>query len=405
VTAVTYRYRAATASGEVVEGVVQAATPGAAIDALRRQTLVPVSVEPAGAAAGAARSRWQWIPASRHDDALAAATRTLATMLAAGSPLDRALDFAARHATTEPLRLALDGVLADVRRGESLAASLGARPQAFGTLAPALVRAGETSGTLDDALAQLADHVERTRDLRAQLRAALWYPALMGIVAGVGVTILLAFVVPRFAEMLDGTGGTLPASTRMLVALSGAVTQGWWIALLLAAAAAAGGRAWLQDAGNRARWHALRLQLPVAGRVERTIATARFSRALGTLLRSGAGVVTALRIARESVTNLAMSAGIERAIGLVERGEPVASSLASVLPPLAAQLLAVGEETGALDTMALRIADTSDAEAQRSLRSLVSLVEPLLIVCFGGVVGFVALAMLQAVYSINVTTL
>ncbi len=403
-TTLTYRYRAATASGELVEGVVQAPTPGAAIDVLRRQTLVPVSVEPAHEAGGATR-RWRWLPSRGDDDALAGATRTLATMLAAGAPLDRALTFAARHAATEPLRLALEGVLADVRRGESLAAALADRAATFGALAPALVRAGEASGTLDEALAQLAEHVERSRDLRAQLRAALWYPALMGIVAGVGVTILLAVVVPRFAEMLEGSGGVLPASTRLLVAVSTAVTRGWWVALLLAAGAAAGVRGWLARADHRQRWHAWRLQLPIAGRVERALDTARFARALGTLLRGGAGVVPALRVARETVANRAMAAHVGQAIGAVERGEPVAASLAGVLPPLAAQLLAVGEESGALDTMALRVADASDAEAQRALRSLVAMVEPVLIVAFGGIVGFVALALLQAVYSINVTAL
>jgi len=405
VTALTYRYRAATPSGELVEGVVQAPTASAAIDALRRQTLVPVSVEPAREGAVASPLGARWVPTSRRDEALAGAARTLATMIAAGTPLDRALGFAARHAATDALRLALEGVQGDVRRGESLAGALRARPVTFGALAPALVRAGEASGTLDGALEQWADHVERTRDLRAQLRAALWYPALMGVVAGIGVTILLAVVVPRFAEMLAGTGGTLPASTRLLMALSAAVTRGWWAIVLLAVGGAVGARALLQRPEHRRRWHAARLVLPVSGAVERTLTTARFTRALGTLLRSGAGVVTALRVARDTVTNLALAAEIDRAVQAVERGEPVAASLAGALPPMAAQLLAVGEESGALDTMALRIADAGDAEAQRALRSLVALVEPILIVCFGGVVGFVALAMLQAVYSINVTSL
>lgn len=400
----TYRYRAATATGELVEGVVQAPTAGAAIDALRRQTLVPVSVEPEREATVATLGR-RWVPASQRDDALAAATRTLATMLAAGTPLDRALGFAAQHAATDALRMALDGVRADLRRGESLAAALRARPEHFGALAPALVRAGEASGTLDAALAQWADHVERSRDLRAQLRAALWYPALMGIVAGIGVTILLAFVVPRFADMLAETGGALPASTRLLVALSAALARGWWVVLLLAVLAAAAARAWLRQPGHRERWHAARLALPVAGHVERTLATARFTRALGTLLRGGTAVVPALQVARDTVTNLAIAGDVDRAIRAVARGEPVAASLAGTLPVLATQLLAAGEEGGALDAMALRVAEASDAEAQRALRSLVAMVEPLLIVTFGGIVGFVALAMLQAVYAINVTVL
>ncbi|MCC7323343.1 MAG: type II secretion system F family protein, partial [Gemmatimonadaceae bacterium] len=213
---VAFRYRAATAAGDVIEGVLQAPTPRAAIDELRRQTLVPVSVEPVERAA-ATRQAPQWLGGQRRDDALATATRTMATMLAGGATLERALRFAADHAATGELRDALSAVRQDVQRGETLATALRTRVATFGTLAPAVVRAGEESGTLDDALARLADHVERTRDLRAQLRAALLYPALMGLVAGAGMLVLLTFVVPRFVALLNDTGGTLPVSTRLLI--------------------------------------------------------------------------------------------------------------------------------------------------------------------------------------------
>lgn len=397
-----FRYRAATARGDVVEGVLQAPTPRAAIDELRRQTLVPVSVEPISPAA---TPPVRWGGAASRDDALATATRTLATMLAGGATLDRALRFATEHAATAEVRDALAGVRGDVQRGTTLAAALRARASVFGALAPALVRAGEESGTLDEALERLADHVERSRELRSQLRAALWYPALMGIVAGSGVLVLLAFVVPRFVAMLADTGGTLPASTRLLVALSGALTHGWWLWLTLGAALVLGGRAWLRVPANRRRFHHARLGWPVAGPLERAVATARFARAFGTLLRGGSGVLASLHVARDTVTNVALGERLDAAAGAVMRGEPISAALEGALPPLATQLLAVGEESGALDAMALRVADTYDAESARALRSLVALVEPMLIVAFGGLVGFVALAMLQAVYSINASAL
>lgn len=397
-----FRYRAATARGDVVEGVLQAPTPRAAIDELRRQTLVPVSVEPVSPAATPPR---RWGSGSRRDDALATATRTLATMLAGGATLDRALRFATDHAATAELRDALAGVRGDVQRGTTLAAALRARHSTFGALAPAVVRAGEESGTLDASLERLADHVERVRDLRGQLRSALAYPALMGVVAGVGVIVLLAFVVPRFVSMLADTGGTLPASTRLLVALSGVLTRWWWLWLVTGAALALGVRAWLRDPANRRHFHRARLSWPVVGVVEHALDTARFTRALGILLRGGNGVLTSLRVAREAVANDALGDRLDDAVRGVERGEPVSQALAAALPPLATQLLAVGEESGTLDTMALRVADTYDAESARALRSLVALVEPVLIVAFGGLVGFVALAMLQAVYSINASAL
>jgi len=400
----TYRYRAATPDGRVVDGVLEAASPLAAIDALRQQTLVPVSVEPTtrdkpgGASVG-------WLTPGRRDDALAAATRTIATLLAGGATLDRALRFAAEHAGTPALSEALQGVRADVQRGATLASALHERQATFGAFAAAIVRSGEEGGSLDEALSLLADQVERSRELRAQLRTALWYPALLGTVAGLGVIVLLAIVVPRFVSMLGVTGGTLPTSTRLLVLLSALVTQGWWILLLAFGLIVVGARAWLEAPGHRERLHRARLRWPVTGGLERTIAAARYCRSFGLLLQGGSGVLSAMRVARQGVQNLSLGSALDSAAIAVERGEGVAHSLDAALPPLATQLLAVGEESGTLDAMALRVADTFDAEAQRALRSLVGLVEPLLIVVFGGVVGFVALAMLQAMYSINATVL
>lgn len=396
-----FRYRAATPAGEVVEGVVQADTPRAAMEELRRQTLVPVDVAPVASGGEPSAALPHWLDGRRRDAALATAARTLASMLAGGATLDRALRFAAEHAGTAELGSALAAVRNDVQRGETLANALRARQTIFGSLAPAVVRAGEESGTLDESLARFADHVERARDLRAQLRAALLYPALMGVVAGVGVIVLLTFVVPRFVAILNDTGGALPLSTRLLMAISAAAVRWWWAGLALGAVAVVSARAWLAVPANRERWHAARLGWPVVGTLERAVATARFTRAFGTLLRGGAPLLTALRVGREAVDNLAIGAALGSAERAVARGEPVATSLGAALPPLATQLLAVGEESGSLDAMALRVADTFDTESQRTLRSLVALIEPLLIVAFGAMVGFVALAMLQAIYSIN----
>lgn len=400
-----FRYRAATPAGEVVEGVVQADTPRAAMEELRRQTLVPVDVAPVASGGEPSAALPHWLDGRRRDAALATAARTLASMLAGGATLDRALRFAAEHAGTAELGSALAAVRNDVQRGETLANALRARQTIFGSLAPAVVRAGEESGTLDESLARFADHVERARDLRAQLRAALLYPALMGVVAGVGVIVLLTFVVPRFVAILNDTGGALPLSTRLLMAISAAAVRWWWAGLALGAVAVVSARAWLAVPANRERWHAARLGWPVVGTLERAVATARFTRAFGTLLRGGAPLLTALRVGREAVDNLAIGAALGSAERAVARGEPVATSLGAALPPLATQLLAVGEESGSLDAMALRVADTFDAESQRTLRSLVALIEPLLIVAFGAMVSFVALAMLQAIYSINASAL
>ncbi len=395
----SFRYRASTATGDVVEGVINAASTRDALDELRRKSLVPVSLE-------GASSRTTTMPSARQSrvDALATALRSLATLLSAGTTLDRALGFAASSAGHSEVASGFERARQRVRDGEPLASAL-QHEGAVNTFGAAVVRAGEESGTLDVALSRVAEHAERVRELRAQLRSALLYPALMAIVAGAGVLVLLLFVVPRFTALLADIGGTLPWSTRALVAMSGVVTGWWWVwvpALLLMTF---GVRQWLSVPANRARWHATRLTVPVVGELERDVTAARYTRALGVLLQSGVGILPAMRLARGVVMNDAFGARCDDAVREVSEGATVGAALAGALPPLAWQLVSAGEESGRLDELALRAADALDAGVERRLKGAIGLVEPVLIVLFGGVVGFVALALLQAVYSINAGTL
>lgn len=396
----TFRYRAATASGELVEGVLDAADPRAAAEELRRRTLIPVSVEGQRATSGARAARWS----SRADD-VATALRTLAALVGSGATLDASLAFTARQAAHPEVQGALEEVRREVQGGHTLATALRERTATFGTLAPAMVRAGEESGTLDVTLERLADYLERARELRSQVRAALLYPALLGLAAVSGVLVLLTVVVPRFVNMLATTGGTLPLSTRLLVGMSRVVTGAWWVWLLLALGALGGLAAARRDPAWRRRWHAWRRQLPIVGDIEQQVWVARWARALGVLLEGGTPMLRALRVAREGVDNVDLAARLDAGTARVERGERLSAALTGVLPPLATQLLSVGEESGTLGPMATRIADTADREVQRRLRTLAGLVEPVLIVLFGGLVGFVALAMLQAIYAINTNVL
>lgn len=388
-----FKYRAATATGALVEGTITAPSPREAIAELRRQTLIPVSVE---ATRSSARSHTR---ASR-DASLADTLRGLASLLGAGVPLDRALEFAATNSNHEALAASLQKVRQRVRDGEPLAAAMGSEGvvDPFGA---ALVRSGEESGTLDGALARLADHHERVRDLRAQIRGALLYPALMAVVAGVGVVVLMTFVVPRFSALLADVGGSLPWSTRALVALSQAVTRWWWLWLLLGSLVALAMRRWLTDSQHRRQWHSARLGLPLVGRLELKLSAARYARALGVLLQSGVGMLAAMRLARGVVTNAALAARLEQATQAVADGKRLGSALHDILPGTVVQLIAVGEESGRLDELSVRAADAMDADVERQLKTLVGLVEPVLIVLFGSVVGFVALALVQAIYAIN----
>jgi len=397
---VSYRYRAATAAGEMVQGILQAPTRQTALEELHRQRLYPVAVD---AVASPAATRGTRIGRMGRRQAVALWTRNVSILLAAGVPLDRALGFTATQAENEGLGEAIRRTRRLVQEGSSLAEALSSSPGFFQPMFVAMVSAGEASGALDLVFERLAEHLEESEDLRAQVRSALIYPALMAVVASLGVTVLLVFVVPRFAAILADVGGQLPISTRMLMGASGVLTQWWWLWLALVIAAVAGGRDALGRPALRQRFHAWRLAIPWVGDLEVKYGTARVTRTLGLLLRSGVPIVSALRIARAAAPNEAMSAGIERATVAVSRGDPLASALGGTLPPLALQMLSVGEETGRLDQLCVRVADTYDGEVRRAVRSGVSMIEPAMILIFGALVGFVALAMLQAIYSINTT--
>jgi general secretion pathway protein F len=393
-----YRYRAATAEGRFVEGMLQAPSRETALEALHRQRLYPVAVDEADPG----RTKGRRSPSSART-ALTLWARNAATLLGAGLPLDRVLGFTAEHVGNDVIRNALHRVSREVRGGASLAEALRAQPTVFSPIFPAMVSAGEANGQLDVVFQRLADHLEERAELTSQVRSALIYPALMGSAAGLGVLVLLGFVVPRFTAMLEEVGGALPTSTRLLVGMSMLLTTWWWVWVPLAAIGAYALVMALRRPEVLRRWHRTRLGWPLAGDLEVKYSTAQFTCTLGLLVRSGLPILPALRIARSTVPNLVLRERVEQATVAVGQGAPLAASFAETFPPLAVQMLAVGEESGRLDELCLRIAETYDREVRRALRTLVALIEPAMIIIFGGLVGFVALAMLQAIYSVNAT--
>ena len=393
-----YRYRAATAAGQVVEGVLQAQSRQTVLETLHRQRLYPVAVEEVRL--GRAGGRHTRLSTRA---ALTLWARNSATLLGAGLPLDRALAFTADQPGNDTVREALLRVRHEVQGGASLAEALSAQPAVFAPMFSAMVSAGEATGQLEAVFDRLSTHLEEGDELRSQVRSALIYPALMSVVGGLGVLVLLGFVVPRFTAMLEEVGGTLPATTRMLVGASSVLTQWWWLWIPVLIASAYAVLAALRRSDVQRAWHRARLQWPWVGDLELKYATAQFTRTLGLLLRSGLPILPSLKIARSTVANVILCEGLERASTSVGEGGALAPSLAQTFPRLAVQMLAVGEESGRLDELCLRVPDTSDAEVRRALRTLVVMIETGMILVFGGLVGFVALAMLQAIYSINAT--
>ena len=388
----SFRYRAAMESGEIVSGRLAATTRVAALDELRQKQLFVITLDEE---APASARRFRRRPSDRVS--LALWTRTLATMLAAGVHLSEALAFGAESTEGTALGDAVRSVRDAVNQGAPLAVALAAHPKQFSALYVALIAAGEEGGALTLVLERLAANLEESAELRSQVQASLLYPAILACSSGVGILVLLLFVLPRFQGMIADLGGTLPLSTRLLLGASHIVLGAWWLWLALAA----GGALWLRAASADAAWQNRRLGWPLVGPFEEAWITARLVRALGILLKSGVPVLASLRIAAASVSNAAIGRRLERAEAAVADGAPVSLALADVLPPLAVRLLSAGEESGRLPELCESVADTYDAEVRRMLRALVALVEPALVIVFGVLVGWVALAMLQAIYSVN----
>lgn len=389
-----FRYRASTDRGELVEGVSESVSRDELLEELRGRDLYALSVEEVGAPPRGDRLRGR-------DAAVTRWARSFATMAGAGTPLDRALDVSARQAGHEGMRAVVLSVRDAVRAGASLSEALARHPRWFPDVVPAMARAGEASGAMGEVFEEVADYLEEVAELRAQVRSAMIYPALMASVAALGVAVLLLFVVPRFADILADLGGSMPLTTRMLIASGTFLGRFWWLVLGVLAAAVGAGSVWVRRPGNRERWHRARLAMPKLGDLELQLLSARFARVLGLLLSYGLPLLPALRIARGTVGNLHVRSGIDRAIDGIAEGHSVAGSVTGVLPSVAVELLAVGEETGRLGAMCTRVAESYDKEVRRSVKVAVSLLEPVMIVTFGALVGLVALAMLQAIYSVN----
>jgi len=400
-----FQYRATDFSGKVVEGVMDAGEERSVVQRLRERGLIPIRISVGTAPSRAARS--VSLPGIgrkgvRTKDLLIF-TRELSTLLAAGMPLDRSLTTLCDLAQTAELKRLTGEVLQDVRGGASLAEALGKHPQAFPPLYVNMVKAGEIGGVLDQVLQRLVEYLTSVQELRDEVRSALTYPILLTAVGAISIAILLVFVLPKFASMFADLGQALPLSTRMMLALSDAVTSIW---LLPGAAVVAGGGYALYRYLTLHQRHALdawKLRIPILGSLLRRMEVARFGRTLGTLLRSGVPVLQALDIVQAVATNQVIGRAVSEMQVGVREGAGMSGPLGrtGVFPPLALQMISVGEDTGKLDEMLLTIADYFDREVRNEVKRLTSLLEPVMILVMGLVVGFMVISMLMAVFSIN----
>jgi type IV pilus assembly protein PilC len=331
---------------------------------------------------------------------LAVFTRQFATMIDSGLPLVQCLEILGKQASNEHFRKTIEEVTGDVEAGATLNEALAKAPSVFDNLFVHMVNAGEAGGILDTILARLATYIEKSDSLKRKVKSALTYPAVVLTVAA-GVTIfMLTAIIPTFARLFADFGAELPLPTRIVLIMSNTLRATWW-ALILAAGAAlfALKRYYATDVG-RHHLDRLMLKIPVLGDVLKKASVARFTRTLGTLVSSGVPILKGLEITAETAGNVILSDAIKETRNSIGQGETIAGPLSKcdVFPPMVVQMIAVGEETGALDAMLGKIADFYDDEVDTAVATLTSVIEPVLIVIMGVIVGGMVVAMYMPMF-------
>ncbi|MGE0357076.1 MAG: type II secretion system F family protein [Burkholderiales bacterium] len=400
-----FQYKAVTPAGEVLEGAMDAPTHKGVIERLRDMGYTPLRAVEAGGLEVAAARRGPspgLFTRGVTQDEVGVLTREIATLLKAGLPLDRSLEILVGLAENARVAEVLRKVRNDVRGGAALSKALDAREGVFSRFYVNMVRAGEAGGALADVLARLAEFMERSKELRESVKSALIYPTILLAVAIVSVVILLAVVVPQFEPIFEQSGKALPWVTEAVLG-AGAFMRAWWWAIVLGGVAVvflASRR--LRSPEARLRWDRRLLALPVVGDLAAKVETARLARTLGTLLRNGVALVNALAIARETMENAWMAAGLAEVGRELKTGRGFARPMMETrrFPAFAVHMVQVGEETGRLDQMLLDVADVYDREVARAVKRALALLEPAMILFLTFLVGTVILSILAAMLSI-----
>ncbi|UNK48921.1 type II secretion system F family protein [Lysobacter sp. S4-A87] len=398
-----YYYKALNPRGELLDGQMEAASNAEVVARLQEQGHLPVEAKLASEASGA--SVWKGLfKASPFAGArLVQFTQQLATLLGAGQPLDRALTILLELPEDERARRTIGDVRDAVRGGSSLSSALERQHGTFSRLYVNMVRAGEVGGSLHETLSRLADYMERTRALQGRVINALIYPAILLVMVGLSLLFLLGYVVPQFAAMYESLDAQLPLFTQLVLGV-GLFVRDWWIVLLVVPALALW---WFdrkrRDPAFREAFDGWLLQRRFAGALVAKVETARLARTLGTLVRNGVPLMAALAIGRNVLGNRVLAADVAAAAEEVKNGVALSTALGrgKRFPRLALQMIQVGEESGALDAMLVKTAETFEQETALALDRMLAALVPLVTVVLATVVGIVVLAVLTPLYDLT----
>lgn len=398
-----YQYKGVDSRGKKLSGTVDGDGLKAVKAKLKKEGVVVLEISESSSAKAARRGEFTFGRARVRTRDLANATRQLATLLASGLTLMDALVVLVEQEESAALKQALSSARDAVREGSSLADALRKNPKAFSTLYVNMVSAGEASGTLEITLSRLADFLEERVQFQGRIAAALAYPALMTVV-GVGVLFFLfSFVLPRVVGMFDDMKQQLPFITLFLLWIVRFISAFWWLILIAVGAAAFFLKRYLATPAGREKADIKVLKLPVIGGLIRMIAVSRFTRTLGTLLQGGVPALTALDIVKSVVGNTVLADAIQRARENVREGESLADPLrrSGLFPPVVIQMVAVGEKSGELEKMLLRISDSMDRTVDTRITALMSLLEPVIILIMGAIVGVIVIAIMLPILQMS----
>jgi len=403
----TYIYKATDSSGKIVNGSLEADGEKGVVAELHDMGFIPIRIalsKGSGKALDVDISKQisSLLKGVSGKDILAF-TQDLSTLLESGLPVDRALSILIEAAEKEKVKEVVGDILKTVQGGGYLSDAMAKHPKVFSTFYVNMVKAGEAGGVLESVLGRLGAFLESSQELKDYIKSALVYPLFLVFVGGASIIILLTFVIPKFSVIFSDMGQEIPFTTRFLLDLSEVLRSYWWVILGGLGAIVFFLRRYFSTRAGRLRLDRNKLSFPVVGGLVRKIEVARFARTLGTLTKSGVPILQALVLVKDIIGNRVIAKSMEEVYDKVKEGDKLSKPLSDsgIFPSLAIQMITVGEETGRLDGMLLRVAENYEKMVKDTVKRFISLLEPAMILAMGLVVGFVVISMLMAIFSMN----
>jgi type IV pilus assembly protein PilC len=396
----TYTYAVRDKAGKVIKGKLEGENKDAVQSRLAQMGYIILELDQQGGLAALNEIKFGGGNVKQKDVAIF--SRQFATMISAGLSLTKCLSILSSQTESANLRDVITAIGRDVEAGQSLSDALGKHPKAFQPIFVNMVRAGETGGVLDEVLSRLADHLEAELALKAKIKSAMTYPMAMGGLVLIVLAAMMIFVIPTFEKMFTDMGGTLPGVTQLLISISHTVTSIWGIIIAVGVFGVIFVFKWWSGGPGKLIWDGVLLSMPVFGPLVRKIALAKFTRTFGTLVSAGVPILSALDIVADTAGNDVVANAVKHARNAIKEGETIAKPLSEskVFPSMLVQMIAVGEETGALDSMLNKIADFYDEEVGTATDGLTSLIEPLMMASLGVIVGWMMIALYLPMFQV-----